>query len=466
MPERSCPHPAVWALAGLFATSWIVAVQWMDSPGLLESSASWWRMAVQLPLHVALLYIWWQFGPAFRRPLTVAALWAVPLLVALPMHSRDAYSYAAQGWLLGHGLSPYEVPSGQAGEWGLLVGTHWFRTTSVYPSISLMLFQGVHAIFGSDIRCMILGLRLLNIAALVLLAWMLALLAKYYRIPRHTVWWLGITNPLMLVQGIGGVHNDVVMVALVAVALVLALRGGWGTLALAGVALGTAVGVKQAAALAGLGLVAIAWEARLRRGHRGWGALMATAVVPGITTVATFFGWTLLSGLGFGWRASTAGTPIAVASNAPMSWWGAFARGLDVERLDQLYSTLTDVSMLLIVVALVAMFVWFGPRADSPGKPWRFLVLSLLAFGFVGPALQPWYVMWVAPFFAFTRARGWWRYAWWGLLFAFTALPPLQDRMPPYVAMAVVAVPLVMLAVWWASRDRRLQRQTDEDQMA
>ena len=49
-----------------------------------------------------------------RRPQTrwligTGALWALPLLLAPPMASRDVYSYACQGHLFANGLNPYEA---------------------------------------------------------------------------------------------------------------------------------------------------------------------------------------------------------------------------------------------------------------------------------------------------------------------------------------------------------------------
>ncbi len=455
MPDRTSRRPWAWALAGMCALAWIVAVQWLDAPGLLEARASWWRVAVQLPAHLVALVAWWELGPGFRRPLAVGALWALPLMIALPMHSRDAYSYVAQGWLLGHGLSPYEVTSGAAGTVGLLVGIHWHQTTSVYPGFALLVFEGVDALWSPHVLGMIVGLRLVNVAAMALLAWMVAILARRRGVPRHTAWWLGVANPVLLVQWVGGVHNDAVMVAFVAVALVLVQRRGVTALVLGGVALGTATGIKQSAALAGLGLVAVAWQVRLDGHRRGWARLGWTAVVPGLATIVTFLAWSFGSGLGLGWRGARAGNPIGASSNAPMSWIASFGRYHELAPDAVVNTVVTACSMLLVVLVIGALLVWIGPRADRAGKPWLFLVLSLLAFGFVGPALQPWYVTWVIPFFAFVDARRWWRYAWWGLLLAFTALPPLQDAIPPYVAMGVVAVPLAGLAWWWSSTGGR-----------
>lgn len=450
MPEPSTRRPVAWVLAGLLATCWMVAVQWADAPGLLEARASWWRVAVQLPCALLLLLAWWKLGPTMRRPLLTAALWAAPMLVALPMHSRDAYSYAAQGWLMAHGQDPYLTPSGEAGLPGLFVGMHWFHTTSVYPVVSLWVFEAMARLADFHPFWTVVALRLPNLLALAVVAWALARIADHVGIDRRHAWWMGVANPVILVQWIGGVHNDALMVAGIAVALACVVRTGWLPLVLGGVALGTAMGFKQAAALAGLGLVAVAWQARRRVGAQGWPRLFLTAVVPGAVTLATFLGLSWASGLGLGWNNPTAGSPIGASSNAPWSWVASFGRFHDLAEDAVVNDVLSTVATCCILVAIVALAWWLGPRADADGRPWLFLVLSLLAFGFVGPALQPWYLTWAIPFAAFARLEGWWRWGWTALVAAFVALPPLQDAMPPYVAMGVVLIPII--AAGWAAR--------------
>ena len=45
----------------------------------------------------------------------VLSAWVLALLFVPPLHSRDAFSYAAQGYLMTHGLDPYTVASGAVG---------------------------------------------------------------------------------------------------------------------------------------------------------------------------------------------------------------------------------------------------------------------------------------------------------------------------------------------------------------
>src|SRR5579884_1366742 len=54
-------------------------------------------------------------GVPVRKLVAVAALWVVPLLLAPPLFSRDVYSYAAQGEMMSHHISPYHYGPGVLG---------------------------------------------------------------------------------------------------------------------------------------------------------------------------------------------------------------------------------------------------------------------------------------------------------------------------------------------------------------
>ena len=48
-------------------------------------------------------------GVPVRKLVMVLALWIVPLLLAPPLFSRDIYSYAAQGEMMSHHISPVSL---------------------------------------------------------------------------------------------------------------------------------------------------------------------------------------------------------------------------------------------------------------------------------------------------------------------------------------------------------------------
>lgn len=449
-PSAGTGRPWLWVALGLLAVVVIIGAHTADLAGLLEVRASWWRPLIAVPATGLLLLAWWQLGPTWRHPLLTAAIWIAPMLFALPMHSRDAYAYAATGWQVAHGINPYETPIGDAGLAGLLVGVHWYKTTSVYPSLSLDMFGLISQMTGGDLYWTLVALRLPSLLALVILAFCLPRLARRFGIDPRLALWAGLLNPIMLVQWVGGVHNDALMVALGVAALLAATDlgwRGWRGLVVAGVLLGLAMGIKQSAALYGLGVVAVGWGLRFRDGEKlgGWPRLITVAVVPGLITIATF----LVSSLswGLGWRNPTAGSPVEATSNAPLSWVASFLRYNELLPHPTANALVTGLSTLLIVVAIVLVWVRVGPTGARIGRPWLFTVLVLAAFNVFGPALQPWYLTLFLPLYVFLRGDPGWNRVWLVVVAAFALLAPLQDILPSYVSMAVVGVPL-----WFAWR--------------
>lgn len=456
----STPRGWLWTAVGVFAMVVVSMATALDMNGLLEQGASWWRPLVTLPAHCLLLVAWWQLGPAWRRPLTTLAIWCGALLLAPPLHSRDAYSYAAQGWLINNGMDPYVVASGQAGDAGLLVGVHWFETTSVYPPLSLEMFRFVSWLFDGHVWWSVIGMRLPNLVAMAVLAWCLPKLARRVGVAPRTALWAGLLNPLVVMQWIGGIHNDAVMVALLALACLVAQDPAWrgyrGMLA-GGLGVGLAMLVKQSGAVAGVAVVALAWATavpHLDQRRRNWWALVRRAAAAGGMAVAVFLAYSFVSGWGLGWRNPTAGSPLEATSNSVVSWVASFARFHEVLPDETIITILTALTAVLIIAAVVLLVVRYGPKPpDGVGRPWVIAVGSLLAFAVLGPATQPWYLTWAVPFVALATPRLRSQHLWLVAVCAASAIPALQDLTAPYFSMLMLAVPCWLL--WRGLRRHR-----------
>ncbi len=447
--------PWMWPLLGALGLLLVVSAVSIDRHGLLEVGASPWRAVASIPGTCLVLVAWWRLGPDWRRPRLVLALWSLVLLFSPPLHSRDAYSYAAQGWLVSRGLDPYSVASGDAAQSGLLVGIHWFRTTSVYPPLSLEIFGVVSEIFGGDLYWSAVGMRLPNMVALGVLLWCLPRLADRAGISRRLVLWAGLLNPVMLVQWVGGIHNDAIMVAILAVAFLVAheVRArGWPAMVAGGALIGLAMSIKQSAAVAGVGVVALAWAASqssLPEKSRTWWGLAVRAGAGGAAALGVFALVSWVSGLGFGWRNPTAGSPLQATSNAPISWVASFARFHELLPDDRIISILTVFTAVLVVAGIVWLVWRVGPRPPgSVGQPWLLTCGVLLAFAVLGPALQPWYLTWVIPFFVLARPAVRLQRVFLVVTFVCALLAPMQDVMAPYWAMGVLVLPVWMLWRW------------------
>src|SRR3954470_934198 len=70
----------------------------------------------------------------------VVWLWSLPLLVAPPLFSRDAYSYAGQGRLVHVGIDPYRYgPAAIAEQYSQNVDPMWLYTPAPYGPLQLQI---------------------------------------------------------------------------------------------------------------------------------------------------------------------------------------------------------------------------------------------------------------------------------------------------------------------------------------
>ncbi len=118
------------------------------SPAYLPQASPYWPVMRALGLDTAwarvmatvlvigavglLIIAWYRLRPAVYhdvKPWAILCWWAIPLIAAPPIFSHDAYSYAAQGWLIENGLNPYEVsPSVLPGTFADQVAWLWRYT--------------------------------------------------------------------------------------------------------------------------------------------------------------------------------------------------------------------------------------------------------------------------------------------------------------------------------------------------
>ena len=388
-----------------------------------------------------LLFAWWRVGPRFPHPVVAAVLWAMPLLACPLLFSLDVNAYLTQGWMVLGGHDPYVMTLGEPQLPGITVGADWVDTTSVYPAGALLIFAALFWASGGLPWLGILLFRLLHLACLLVVAWAVKRIAPRVGVPVNTALWAGIATPLLILQWIGGLHNDAVLVALIALAVLVATRGGWSGLLLGGALIGLSLTVKQSGAAAGLGIVALAWAASP---GRDWWRLAGRAAAAGAVAVGVFVGVSLGSGLGFGWNNPTAGSPLAVMSDSPLSWVIQVMRFLGQEAsLAPVMRVLTLVAGLAVLTAWVWLVARFGPRPGEPGRPWVVLLGGLLAFALLGPALQPWYFTWVAPFVALALPGRRWQRIWLSATVVVVMAASTQVSL---------GSPLLGLAVWWLWR--------------
>jgi hypothetical protein len=329
---------------------------------------------------VALLTAWWRVRPHLpavpgRAVVRAAALWSLPLLVAPPLLSRDVYAYAGQALVAAQGLDPYtDGPGAAGGAVAANVDEVWREVPSPYGPA----FLGPASLLlrlGDDVEVAVLLLRLLAVAGLVLTALALPVLARACGVPVARAQWLGLANPLGLLHGVAGAHNDALMVGLGVAGAALAVRAtGAGRWAAAGalVALAGLVKAPGFAALPFLLMGVAGWPARWRA---------AAAALAGAGTTAVVVG--AVSGLGWGWVGALDAGRARLSLFSPTTGLGTALGGGQVREAVLLAG-------LAVAVLLGGALLVLAPRLGTV----RALGLALLAVVVLSPTVLPWYALW------------------------------------------------------------------------
>lgn len=394
-------------------------------------------------------------GLALVRHATI--VWSAPLVLAPPLFSRDGWSYAAQGVLAHFSISPYE--SGP----GVLVGPivqgvdpRWMETPAPYGPVPLLFGDAIAGLTGNP-WMLVIGHRVLALVGLALLAWSVPRLAAWAGVNPALASAVVLCSPLMLAHGVGGLHNDLLMVGLMASALVVAAERGW----VWGAALGgLAAAVKAPGGLVciGVALIALPVGASLARRVRRLVQVGAVAcgalVIPGV-----------VAGLGIGW-VHALGVPgsVIVPLSMPTVLGGFF------DLVARLLGTGLAPGTFLEIVRAVAQVVALGLAvrialtwpSGSRVQAVRAVAAVIGALILLSPVVHLWYFLWALPFLAASRLP---RLGTLGLLAAVVIsglVAPLDSSLHgAYVAIVVgsLLVTAIVLALLVTRRAReRLER--------
>jgi len=388
------------------------------TPGYLPQSSPWWGPARALGLDngparaaltalvvvgVALLVeAWFRLRPpssatvkpyATVKHWAVIVIWSIPLLIAPPIFSHDAYAYAAEGWLLRNGLNPYyNSVSVLPGAFADQVAWVWRYTPAMYPPLSLRMFESLVVLAQGNPYYSTIALRIPALLGMAMLAYFLPRIARSLGVDPTFASWFGVLNPIVLVDFVGGLHNDSIMVGLTVLALWLVCRNPkwfW----VSAMIVGAAACIKQPAALAvfPIALVGHPWTT-LRRPDtlKALGRLALCAAI----VIATFAAISFVCGLGYGWipAASVPGEIITMAPfmllGSGVQWvvtavFGSAAAGAVV------LSAIRTLGLVGTVLAIAWLGIWRARR-----RPFAFLAWSYLAFAFGGLAMYSWYLTW------------------------------------------------------------------------
>jgi alpha-1,6-mannosyltransferase len=348
-------------------------------------------------------------------------LWALPLLVAPPMYSRDVYSYLAQSQIARLGLDPYKVgPASGLGldhVFTLTVPSMWRETPAPYGPLFLWLGSGVSTLTGDNIVAAVLCHRLIVLVGVALILWATPRLARRCGVAEVSALWLGPCNPLLFMHLVAGIHNEALMLGLMLAGTELALRGTdstkrmlplpphwprgradwaqWYPLAMlvAGTVLIAMSSQVKLPSLLAAGFVAMAlarrWGGTVRAFFAATGALTAISLA-----VIALIGW--VSGLGFGWL-FTLGTANVVRSWMSPPTLVALATGQlgILLGLGDHTTSVLGLTRAIGVVAIAILVTWLllavlRGRLHPVGGLGVALGVTILFF----PVVQPWYLLW------------------------------------------------------------------------
>lgn len=377
---------------------------------LLESlHLSWLRFGHGLVLSSVLLWVgvalmlvaWLRLGRSVidrtateYTMLATTAFWLAPLLLSVPVFSRDTYSYLAQGALLRDGFDPYVVgPIDNPNSLLDNVSPIWTTTTAPYGPAFILVAKFVTMLVGDDVVAGTMLLRLCMLPGLALLIWAAPRVARHVGANGAAALWICVLNPLVIIHLMGGVHNEMLMVGLMMAAIALTFSGHhvWGVSLIA-----VAVAVK---ATAGLALPFMVWvwtrDLRQRRGYGPAKAFTAATAASILIFVAVFAVLSLAAGVGLGWLTALAGsvkiinwlTLPTAAANLVNVVGGIFLPVNFYAVLD-----VTRITGIAIIAISLPLLWWRFRHTDREALVGIALVMAVVVL-FV-PAALPWYYTW------------------------------------------------------------------------
>ncbi len=311
------------------------------------------------------------------------------VLLAPPLLSTDVFSYIAYGRIGAlYGANPYlSGPSAIALDPSYtFVGAHWVTTPSAYGPLftALSYLLAPFAIAANVLAYK--AIAAISSLVVVVMVWHAARLRGLN--PVRSVALVGL-NPVLVVYGVGGGHNDLLMLAILTTGVYVLLRRNERA---SGALIVAATAVKLTAGL--LLPFALAQCASRRDGRRG-----VLALATGVAVAAAVAGAASWAMFGTGPFHLLDTLQDVQDSGALHSIPGALLTPIGLGHLSGVFDLISEVSVVLYVAWLVRR-VSVGKLDWITGAGWATVALLISASG-----LLPWYIGWLAPLAALSRDR-------------------------------------------------------------
>ncbi|MCA1673137.1 MAG: polyprenol phosphomannose-dependent alpha 1,6 mannosyltransferase MptB, partial [Actinobacteria bacterium] len=326
-----------------------------------------------------------------QHVLGASAAWITPMLLSPPLFTRDVYSYLAQGALALRGLDPYEVGPSELPPGPVADNVHyvWQTTPAPYGPAFILLAKIMNWLTTEDAILGVIGIRMVLLAGLGVLVFVLPRLADELGGKRTVALWLMVANPMTVIHLVGGPHNDLLMIGLLAAGTLLVLQRRH----VAGIALVSAAMAVKASAGVALPFLVWIWAARLP-GGRGSQLLRAGAASLAVFA-AVFAGLTVLAGVGLGW------IPALNAPSLIVNWMSLpTAAGQLIHFLTSPFHGVSSqpfINVFRVIGSGLFLGIlarqWWLARDGGPETVQRAAVV-LLCCALLAPATLPWYLTW------------------------------------------------------------------------
>jgi alpha-1,6-mannosyltransferase len=405
--------PGAWiGLGGLLVTGLVIALAAAHTelllpqslrpvPGWLAGAFGRIGLDIGLPgLTAALVLMFVSYAVALKAAkhlsrravlISIAALNTL-VLVAPPLLSTDLFSYIAYGRLgTAYGINPYLHGPNVISFDPLyhLIGAQWTHTPTTYGPLFTALS---YPLAGLDIAANVFAYKAiawLSCLAIVVLVWHAARLRGMD--PVKAVALVGL-NPIIVIYGVGGGHNDLLMLAILVAGIYVLLRQReftGGAMIVAATAIKLTGGLLLPFALAASAGRRVATSGRAR-------------ILGGAALAAALFGGLGLVMFGSG-TLHLLGTLQSIQGHGDLhSIPGFILTALGLMRYSSALGVVLHTAYAISVVWLLYR-VWIGELDWITAAGWATVGLLVSA-----GLLMPWYIAWLIPLAALSSDRRLW----------------------------------------------------------
>jgi hypothetical protein len=226
-------------------------------------------------------------------------------------------------------------------------------------------------------------MRIPALIGVIAIVYLLPKIGEHLGADVRQITWFACLNPLIVIDFVGGAHNDAWMMGLVVVGLWVATKPHWWVLS--AVIIGVATSIKQPGIVAAIFLPLLAHPFTTARYRL---AVIGRSVASLGIAIAVFMSVSVWCGLGFGWL-DAIGVPGSVPSISPSHMIGTALQALIDPGGSAWLTGATRLGMGIGAVFMVYVTLRYGLRQPMKALSWAWIAAALSA-----SALHSWYLLW------------------------------------------------------------------------